>query len=174
MLYGPKISRRSVLRAGAATLADASFARFAPPLRAQDVEVVEIDDSRIKAAQGEGSITVRYSSPVDEMQKIAAAVTKRFGIPVQVDRNVGALGNQQFATEERAGQHIVDVNYSADPPGLVNLAEEGLYVHYTLQDLKSKLDPGTYIENLAYSPKWTAINIQSEERRVGKEGVRTC
>ena len=172
MLFGPKVSRRSVLRAGAAALAAASFARFAPPLRAQDVEVVDLDDDLIKAAQEEGSLTVRYSSPVDEMQKMADAFTRRFSIPVQIDRKVGALGNQQFATEERAGQHIVDVNYSADPPGIVNLAEEGFYVYYTLPDLKSKLDPGTYIENLAYSPKWTDIVISYNPEQIPHDVAR--
>src|SRR3546814_16143697 len=97
---------------------------------------------------------------------MAGAITRRLDNPVQVDRKVGALGNQQFATEERAVQHIVDVNYSADPPGLVNLAEEGFYVHYTLQDLKSKLDPGTYIENLAYAPKWTEIVISYNPEQI--------
>lgn len=155
----PELNRRSVLQAGAATFAAASFGGLAGPSRAQDVEVIEITDDLIKAAQAEGALTVRYSSPVSEMKVLADGFRERFGIPVQVDRKVGALGNQQFATEERAGQHIMDVNYSADPPGLVNLAEEGFYKYITLKDLDSKLDPGSYVENIGYSPKWTEIVI---------------
>jgi len=154
-----ELTRRTLLKAGAAGLALAGAGGLLSSASAQNVEVVEINDDLIKAAQEEGALTVRYSSPVTEMQTMASAFTERFGIPVQVDRKVGALGNQQFATEERAGQHIMDVNYSADPPGLVNLAEEGYYTHFTLKDLDQKLDPGTYIESLAYAPKWTEIVI---------------
>lgn len=151
--------RRMVLKGGAAGIFAAGLG-IPASLRAQeDVELVAISDDLVKAAQGEGTLTVRYSSPVDEMRMMADAFTKRFGISVQLDRKVGALGNQQFATEERAGQHIMDVNYSADPPGLQSLVEEGYYIKYSFPDLDAKLDPGTYIPNIGYCPKWTEVII---------------
>jgi ABC-type Fe3+ transport system substrate-binding protein len=94
------------------------------------------------------------------------AFQKEFGIPVQMDRKVGVLGNQLFATEERAGRHIMDVNYTGDPSGLFTLAKEGLYQRFTLKDLSSKLDPGTYIEGLGYCPKWTEIVLSYDPAQI--------
>ncbi|MBI3938678.1 MAG: ABC transporter substrate-binding protein [Betaproteobacteria bacterium] len=126
---------------------------------AADVETINVNDRLIEAAKREGSLTVRYSSPVDEMRAMGGAFQARFGVKVQMDRKVGVLGSQQFATEERAGQHVMDLNYSADPAGIRDLAEEGYYLRYTLADLDKKLDKGTYLPGLGYSPKWTEIVI---------------
>lgn len=155
------IDRRKVLQlaASAAAMGAGLGGGLRPGLAADNIETVEITPNLIAAAQKEGSLVVRYSSPVDEMTQMSDAFQKRFGIKLQMDRKVGVLGTQQFATEERAGRSIMDVNYSADPQGISDLAEEGHYLKYTLPNLEKKLDKGTYIPNLGYSPKWTEIII---------------
>ena len=78
-------------------------ANSARPATAADVETIDITPRLIEAAKREGSVTVRYSSPVDEMTEMARGFQAKFGIKVQLDRKVGVLGTQQFATEERVG-----------------------------------------------------------------------
>ena len=99
------IDRRKVLQlaASAAAMGAGLGSGLRPTLAANDVETVEITPSLIAAAQKEGFLVVRYSSPVDEMTQMSDAFTKRFGVKLQMDRKVGVLGTQQFATEERAG-----------------------------------------------------------------------
>ena len=155
-----RLSRRDFLLGSAAIGMCAGLAaRNAGAAAAAEMETVDITPRLIDAAKREASVTVRYSSPVDEMTEMARGFQSRFGIKVQMDRKVGVLGTQQFATESRAGQHVMDVNYSADPAGLNDLAEEGFYLRYTLADLNKKLDRGTYLLGLGYSPKWTDIVI---------------
>ena len=122
-------------------------------------ETIDVSPKLIELAKKEGSLTVRYSSPLEEMTIMANAFQNKFGIKVQIDRKVGVVGTQQFANEERAGQHLMDVNYSADPNGLLDLADEGLYLRFTLADLDKKLDKGTYLPGLAYGTKWTEVVI---------------
>lgn len=139
---------------------------------AQDVETIDINARLIEAAKREGSLTVRYSSPVDEMTEMARAFQARFGVKVQMDRKVGVLGTQQFQVEERAGQHVMDVNYSADPAGIRDLIEDGLYLRYTLSDLDKKLDKGTYMPGMGYCPKWTEIVISYNPEHIPHEQAR--
>jgi len=139
---------------------------------ASDVETVAITPSLIATAQKEGSLVVRYSSPVDEMKQMADSFYKRFGITVQMDRKVGVLGTQQFATEERAGQHVMDVNYSGDPAGMNDLAEQGLYQRFTFPDLERKLDKGTYLPDLGYCPKWSEVIISYNPSAIPHEQAR--
>jgi len=155
-----RISRRDFLFGASALAVGTSIsARSVHAAAAAEVETVDITPKLIDAAKREGSVTVRYSSPVDEMTEMARGFQNRFGIKVQMDRKVGVLGTQQFATEERAGQHVMDVNYSADPAGMRDLAEEGFYLRYTLPDITQKIDRGAMIPGLGYSPKWTDIVI---------------
>eukprot|EP01037_Dinobryon_pediforme_P005472 gene5472-5528_t len=144
--------RAALVGAAAAALPRIGRAAGAP-------EPVRVTDALIAAAKRDGTLVVRYSNPVDEMTAMARAFEAKFGIKVQMDRKVGVLGTQQFATEERAGQHIMDVNYSADPAGMADLAEEGLYLRYNLPEAEPSLDAGTFIAGLGYCPKWTEIVI---------------
>ena len=66
-------------------------------------ETIDVSPKLIELAKKEGSVTVRYSSPLDEMTVMANAFQNKFGIKVQIDRKVGVVGTQQFANEERAG-----------------------------------------------------------------------
>src|SRR3546814_9125778 len=68
MQFEPKVTRRSVLKAGAATLAAASFGRFASPAMAQDVEVVDIDDAFVQA-RPEG-----HTSEIQSLMRNSSAV----------------------------------------------------------------------------------------------------
>ncbi len=142
--------RRSFLAGSAGLLASRTSA-------APVVEVIEITPALIAQAQAEGRLLLRYSSPVDEATAMGRAFEARFGVKVQLDRKVGVVATQTFATEERAGQHVMDVNFGGDPAGLQDLGEEGLYLRFSLPDLAAKLDPAAYIPNLGYCPRWTDI-----------------
>ena len=147
------MKRRTFLAASASLLATPAYAADAPP------ELVTITPELIAAAQKDGQILVRYSSPVDEMNAMAKAFETRFGIKVQLDRKVGVVATQVFATEERAGKHIMDVNFGSDPPGILDLGQEGLYLRYTLPDIDKKIDPACMIPGLGYCPRWTDIVV---------------
>lgn len=173
----PSVSRRDFLAGMTALAATGIYRPAFSAARNSSVEVVDITPELIALAKKEGTLTVRYSSPISEMTVMSQAFEKKFGIKVQTDRRVGVLGTQQFATEERAGQHIMDVNYSADPAGLRELGDEGLYLKFTLADLDKKLDKGTYIENLGYATKWTDIvlsyNPDHIPHEIAKEMFKT-
>jgi ABC-type Fe3+ transport system substrate-binding protein len=145
--------RRSFL-AGSAALLTTSLRAATPPS-----EMVQITPDLITAAQKEGRVLARYSSPVDEMTGMARAFEKRFAIQVQMDRKVGVVATQLFATEERAGQHVMDVNFGSDPPGLLDLADESFYLRYTLPDIAQKIDPSCIISELGYAPRWTDVIV---------------
>lgn len=154
--------RRSFLGTAAALAAGAGsglLASRSQAAAAAEVETIDVNPKLIEAAKRDGSLIIRYSSPVDEMQTLARNFEARFGLKLQLDRRVGVRGTQQFATEERAGRHIIDVNYSADPEGIQELGEEGLYLRFTLADLEKKLDKGSYIAGLGYCPRWSDIII---------------
>ncbi|MFH1028801.1 MAG: hypothetical protein V1791_12435 [Pseudomonadota bacterium] len=76
----------------------------ATPAPAAGPEVLRVTDELVKAAQAEGSVTLQHQSPVTFTDGIARAFTRQYGITVDIDRRVGALGTQQFLMEERAGR----------------------------------------------------------------------
>ena len=80
---------------------------YNPRLRLTYDQLMQRAENELVAAQPEPG----------QMAQMATAFETRFGIKVQVDRKVGVVGTQQFATEERVGRHVMDVNYSADPAG---------------------------------------------------------
>ncbi|MDQ8731459.1 extracellular solute-binding protein [Bradyrhizobium sp. LHD-71] len=165
------IDRRGVLGLAASALAIGSGIRSSSAA-SEGIETIDVTPALISAAQREGKVVVRYSSPVDEMAQMSEAFYKRFNITVQADRKVGVLGTQQFATEERAGRHIMDVNYSADPTGIKDLAEEGYYLRFTLPDLEAKLDKAAYLPTLGYCPKWTEVVISYNPSAIPHERAR--
>jgi iron(III) transport system substrate-binding protein len=165
------INRRNVLRLAASAAAIGAGLR-AGHAADSDVETIDVTPALISAAQKEGRLVVRHSAPVDEMNTMAEMFQKRFNITVQADRKVGVLGTQQFATEERAGRHIMDVNYSADPAGISDLAQQGLYLRFTLPDLGNKLDKAAYLPNLGYCPKWTEVIISYNPTAIPHDGAR--
>ncbi|MFH1028802.1 MAG: extracellular solute-binding protein, partial [Pseudomonadota bacterium] len=105
----------------------------------------------VKAAQAEGSVTLRHQSPITFTDGIARAFTRQYGIKVDIDRRVGALGTQQFLMEERAGKHIVDVWWTSDIAGREIAKKEGFLLNHTYPDLKKKFVDGTYDEGWSYS-----------------------
>ena len=154
------LQRRDFLIQGAAVVGASALPQAqAQTINSAGLEVIDITPKLIETAQKEGTLTIRYSSPVDEMTIMADAFTAKYGIKCVLDRKVGVVGTQQFAAESRAKRHIMDINYTADPAGLTDLADEGFYLKFTLADLDKKLDKGAYIPGLGYSPKWTDIVI---------------
>lgn len=131
-----------------------------------NIEQVRLTNDLVKAAQKEGALVVRYSTPVNTQKAMADAFTKQYGIQVQLDRKVGVVGTQAFAEEEHAGKHVMDVNDSVDPPGLRKLADEGLYLKFTLPDVMAKMPKGTYIPDLAYSYDLVKVVIQYQPSKI--------
>ena len=158
---GYSITRRTAL-AGLGATAVLNIAKLSDNLAEaaeSGMEVVEITSDLIAKAKEEGTLMLRYASPVDIMTPIARDFERQIGLTVQMDRKAGSLGNQQFASEERAGQHIMDVSFVTDPLGLKSLSAEGLYLHWTLPDLKKKLPEAAYIHGWGYCPHWTDVLI---------------
>lgn len=128
---------------------------------AQKVETIAINDKLIKAAQGEGSLLVRNGTPAGTMAGIAAAFKKQYGITVESDRKVGVVGTEQFRMEEQAGKHVVDVMWNVDPPGAIDLADEGHLQRFTLPDADKILPPEAELGNhAAYVTYWYDVVIQ--------------
>lgn len=98
-------------------------------------ERLEVTDDLVEAAQEEGSIYLRYSAQEAATLPIIAEFEEKFGVDVTSDRKIGPEGTQTFATEERAGSHIVDVHVSTDRPGIRELVDECLYEPYTVADI---------------------------------------
>ena len=163
-----ELSRRNVLRGGLRL--GSGFAILRYPLGealAAEVETIAVTPDLISAAKREGNLVVRYSSPQDEMANMAGSFTAAFGIDVLLDRKVGVVGTQQFVAEERGGQHIMDVNQSADPFGIRELGKEGLYLRFVLEGLDKKLDKGAYFPELGYCPRWTNVVISYNPAQIG-------
>lgn len=151
------MSRRRFLSVSAALAVGASAGLLSRPLdwaHAADVETIDVTPSLIAAAKREGIVLFRHGSPMEQMNHLADAFKKRFGVEVQLDRKVGVIATGQFATEERAGQHVVDVMSTADPVGIIDLGKEGLLLPFTLVDIDKKLDKGQYMPDLGYFPTW--------------------
>ncbi len=155
------ISRRSLL-AGSAAIGGLTLAGLNQRLAwaaEGGPEVLTISPDLINRAKREGSLMVRYAAPVEVMSPIVDAFQKQFGITLQLDRKAGSLGNQQFATEERAGQHIMDVSWITDPIGLKKLSAEGFYLNWTIPDVEKKLPKVSYVPGWGYCPFWTDMII---------------
>jgi iron(III) transport system substrate-binding protein len=130
------------------------------PAPAAGPEVLRITDELVKAAKAEGSVTLRHQSPVPQTDGIARAFTRQYGIKVDIDRKVGALGTQQFLIEERAGKHIVDVWWTSDYTGKEVAKKEGFLLSYTYPDVKERFIDGTYEEGWGYSDNMIKVVIQ--------------
>lgn len=129
--------------------------------RAQQVEIVQITDKLIEAAQREGTVVVRNGTPASTMDGIAEAFERQYGIEVENDRKVGVVGTDQFRQEERAGNHVIDVMWNVDPPGAIELADEGLLQRYTLSNIDKILPPEARLgDNVAYVTYWYDVVIQ--------------
>ncbi len=66
-------------------------------------EVVEITPDLITRAKAEGRLLMGSSSAVDEANAMVRAFEAASAIKMQLDRKVGVVAMQVFATEERAG-----------------------------------------------------------------------
>jgi iron(III) transport system substrate-binding protein len=159
------MNRRSLLVALGIVTAGAGPAlsqAVAPP----KPEVLTITPELVKAAQAEGEVYFRYSAQQLQTQDIVAQFTKKYGIKVTLDRKVRAEGTEQFATEERAGKHIVDVHLSTDRPGYLKLMKEGLYAPWTIPDVDKRFLSGTVVPSYAIAPYWTRVVLSYNPARL--------
>ncbi len=150
-------NRRDFILQGSGTVA-ASWLAIGLGMQAQaaeGTEVLEITSDLVARAKKEGKVSLRYASPVEEITPIVTAFQKQFDVGVELDRKAGSTGNQQFATEERAGQHIMDVSWLTDPLGLRKASAEGLYLNWTIPDVEKRLPRETYVPGWGYCPYWS-------------------
>jgi iron(III) transport system substrate-binding protein len=146
--------------------------------RAKRLETLEITDDLVAAAQKEGTVTVRYGTPATTMAGMAKAFEKKYGIKVEADRKVGVVGTDQFRQEERADKHVVDVMWNVDPPGAIELADEGFLQRYTFPNIDEILPKEARLgDNVAYVTYWYDVIIQYNPSiippDVAKEKFRT-
>ena len=170
-----KVSRRGVLRGALLLplLLTSCSSDVAPKASSGSAgfETLKLDDSLVKAAQKEGTLVVRTSSPVDFIQSLSDKFNSKYGITLQADRRVGVVGTQQFAVEERAGKHVVDVMWNSDPLGLQNLADEGFLQRYQFNaDIQSRLGKDVTLPgNVGYGPYKTELVISYNPKLISTE-----
>lgn len=171
------VRRRALLRGAMASgvLSSSALGTYAGAALAQldqRPEVLGITPDLVKAAQREGEVFLRYSSPETLYPPVAAAFKAQFGINVLTDRKVGPLGQQVFAQEERAGRRVMDVVETGDPMGVLALDKEGLYLHYTLEDIERKLAPQFRLQNVGYGPLLVSMVATYNPDRISHQDAR--
>jgi len=114
-------------------------------------ETIRITNELVRAAQKEGKLHIRHSTPPETAEAIAATFKKKYGIDVVVERRVAGEATNTFMTEERAGRHIVDVHINTDRRGALALVKEGLYAPYKVGN-DAQYDASSKIENYAVAP----------------------
>ncbi len=125
------------------------------------VETIEITDELIAAAQEEGTLVVRYSAPVSFEETLMEHFTEKFGIEVQLDRKSGIAGTDQFLTEERAGQHVIDVIEASAFAQLPDLAAEGYIVpHKFAPEVQENLGNALLKDNMGYEILVNELRIE--------------
>jgi iron(III) transport system substrate-binding protein len=138
--------------------------------RAQQIETIQINSKLIEAAKKEGTVVVRNGTPATTMAGMAKAFEEQYGIKVEYDRKVGVVGTDQFRQEERAGKHVVDVMWNVDPPGAIELANEGLLQRYTLSNIDKILPPEARLgDNVAYVTYWYDVVVQYNQQLIPTE-----
>lgn len=114
-------------------------------------ELLGITNDLVRAAQKEGKVYIRHTTPPETAEAIAAAFKKKYAIDVVVERRVAGESTNIFATEERAGRHIVDVHINTDRRGALALVKEGLYSPYKVSN-DAQYEPYSKIEGWAVAP----------------------
>lgn len=132
-------------------------------------EVIAITPELIAAAQAEGKLSFRYSAQQLITDALTAEFTSEYGITVDSDRRVGAAGTEQFATEERAGSHVVDVFLSTDGAGYVDLINEGLLANYTVEGIDETVPAAARYDGWGYVPYWQTVVIGYNPDRISTE-----
>lgn len=160
----PRLARVVAVLAALATTASCGFlyrGDNAAAEKAQQTETVQINEKLIAAAKEEGSVVVRNGTPATTMAGMAEAFQRQYGIRVEYDRKVGVVGTDQFRQEEQAGKHVVDVMWNVDPPGAIDLADEGFLQRYTLSNIDKILPPEARLgDDVAYVTYWYDVVIQ--------------
>src|SRR5581483_6456416 len=107
------ISRRTVLKAGAA-LTTASL--FAEPLRAAAPPPAAVTPTLIEAARKEGKASFYTALELNTSERLARAFEAKYpGIAIRVERSGAERIFQRIAQENGSGIHAVDVVCSTDP-----------------------------------------------------------
>jgi len=144
------IAKRIFAAAGLAIIATAAMAQGAAPAKKQP-ETIRVTNDLIRAAQKEGKVYIRHTTPPETAEAIAGVFKKKSGIDVVVERRVAGESTNTFASEERAGRHIVDVHINTDRRGALGLVKEGLYAPYKVTN-DAQYDASSKIENYAVAP----------------------
>lgn len=147
----------------AANTSGASAGKHAPG----SVTKIALDDKLVAAAKKEGSLFLRYSTPLTTAQIFVKAFNKAYpGVNVQLDRKVGVVGTQAFESEQQAGKHIMDVNMSSDPAGLQADADKGYYLPYDVPELDPHIPSFARFGNFAYTYQMEQLCIQYNPSKI--------
>jgi iron(III) transport system substrate-binding protein len=119
----------------AAFAAVVTFAAVLPAHAQSDASTVYLnraadrDAQLIAKAKAEGTLTLYTSMAPSESGQLAAAFEKKYGIKVQVWRNLSEAVLQRTIAEARARRHSVDV-IETNSPEVEVLAQEGLVAEF--------------------------------------------
>jgi iron(III) transport system substrate-binding protein len=159
------LTRRAATKNGLATRSSSAADTAA------SVEEITLTPTLIAAAKKEGTLLLRYSDPQPCAEIWADAFKKAYGIEVQLDRKVGILGNQAFATEQQAGKHVMDVNHNSDPLGLVQLDAEGYYLHYDLPDVNPHIPKVAKLRQMGYCEQIVQVCIGYNPQKISSSAA---
>lgn len=98
----------------------------AGPKSGAAAQVVTIDDSLVKAANAEGTLTLTYSSPLDTMDGMVKEFNKAYPkIKVVAVRNAGSAGAQKILNDFQAGVKGTDVVEGSDVALNKQMSDQG-------------------------------------------------
>ena len=134
----------------------------APPFSAQaDASPIYMDRSADRDAQllakakAEGTLTLYTSMSTTESGRLAQAFEKKYGIKVQIWRNLSESVLQRTVQEARAGRHSVDV-IETNAPEVEALAREGIATGFYSPYLDNLHD---YAITIAPHRKWVSDRV---------------
>jgi iron(III) transport system substrate-binding protein len=127
------LSRRDVLKAGAAL---AATGMFASPVRAQAPAAEAVTPALIEAAKKEGKVVWYTSVDLPLSEKVAKAFEAKYpGVAVRVERSGAERVFQRIGQEYGSNIHAVDVVNSSDAAHLIVWKRDGLLAPYVPEDV---------------------------------------
>ena len=139
-----QISRRNVLKAGAAFGAAAVFAQ---PLKAAAPPPAAVTPALIEAARKEGKASFYTALELNTSERLARAFEAKYpGIAVRVERSGAERVFQRIAQEQSSRIFAVDVVCSTDPSHFIDWTGKNWVEPYVTEDMakhfpREQLDP---------------------------------
>jgi len=128
-----RVSRRTLLKAGAAVGASAVFAS---PLRAAAPPASAVTPALVEAARKEGKGTFYTALELNTSERLARAFEAKYpGIAIRVERSGAERVFQRIAQEQSSNIHAVDVVCSTDPSHFLDWVGRGWVAPYVTEDM---------------------------------------